>query len=162
MFIVVIVVVSSIACEVDRCTLRNNFTIFFIFIRLIVYLVVHISIATSGDVVVVETQYGHCTTLTIFYSTAGHLALVCGDRKLRNKERDVVHHKVVTLVGGSEVVDRYARLFVATSCLNRENDLLPAATLQQLTHEVHTRIVPFLFILVLTLDITTEDRVTFA
>ena len=157
MIYIVVVVVRSIAFQYNRessCVVSRE--------CFVVHLVKHISIASCRDIVVVKTQYSSGSSLSIFHTTTCHLTLVSSEWQLGYKEVDIIHHKVVTLIGSSEIVDGYANPIIAFFGLDRENHLLPLASFEQLAYEINTYIVPLFFVIVFTLDIAAEDRVTFS
>ena len=129
---------------------------------LIIYLVVHISISLHIHLAVIQSQYGCCQGLTFPRSTAGHFALICCQWQWRCKQTDIIHHKVVTQVGRRKVVYRHARLSIVLIRLNWEHHLLPTRLFQQLAHKIHTHIFPWRVVIMPTLHIATEDRVTLA
>ena len=78
----------------------------------VVYLIVHKAIVVLVDFAIIESEYRHGVGLAIGSGTACHFTLVGSKWQLRYKETDVVDHKVVRHVVGSEVVERYACLVV--------------------------------------------------
>ena len=66
------------------------------------------------------------------------------------------------MVGSGKIINRHARRVIATRRFNREVNLLPTLTFEQLAHKIHAYILPICFSLILSLNIKAEDWVTLA
>ena len=133
---------------------------------LIIYLVIHIRTGVSVHIAIVQTQYSsrlsRFRTTTIACTMTCHFALICSQWQWRHKQAYIIHHKVITQVRGCEVVNRHTRLSIALIRLDRKYHLLPTRSFQQLAYEIHAYILPWSIIIVPSLHIATEDRVTLA
>ena len=101
-------------------------------------------------------------TTTIACTTTCHFALICSQWQWRHKQAYIIHHKVITQVSSCKVVNRHTCLSIALIRLDRKYHLLPTRSFQQLSYKIHAYILPWGIIIVPSLHIATENRVTLA